>query len=204
MSKIGDQGSGIGDREDHLDLAIDRAVREMLDVEPPPGLRGRVLDGIELSSNSVVSTVRRKVFWIAAPTFAAATIVLAVLAPWRTAPRVMPARPTIARVQPPPVVVPPPPSPKIAEPSRQPTTRTIPPPAARQPASRGIDEGFIVATVALDEDADTVIDPLAPIAPIVAAGTHPAGIAPKENAISPMAPIAQLHIPPFSPPERRN
>ena len=30
-----------------LDAAIDRAVREMLDVEPPAGLRGRVLDRIE-------------------------------------------------------------------------------------------------------------------------------------------------------------
>src|SRR5258705_9267632 len=92
-------------RDARFDRAIDRAVREMLDVEPPPGLRGRVLDRIDaLSTNSVASAsdpvasagdsvvsagdsvasaFRRKFGWIAVPVAAAAVIVLAVLAPWR-------------------------------------------------------------------------------------------------------------------------
>ena len=40
------------DRDDRLDAAIDRAVREMLDVEPPSGLRGRVLDRLDAISPS--------------------------------------------------------------------------------------------------------------------------------------------------------
>jgi hypothetical protein len=61
-----------------LDTAIDRAVREMLDVEPPPGLRGRVLDGIE--------SPRRGFgwLWVAGPLAAAAILILAVLLPWRS------------------------------------------------------------------------------------------------------------------------
>ena len=39
--------SDVEGRGARFDEAIDRAVREMLDVEPPAGLRGRVLDRIE-------------------------------------------------------------------------------------------------------------------------------------------------------------
>jgi hypothetical protein len=78
-----------------LDLAIARAVRGMLDVEPPAGLRGRVLDRIEnpRSGNSVASAgdfvasaFGRKAPWILAPIAAAAVIVLAILLPWRSGP----------------------------------------------------------------------------------------------------------------------
>src|SRR6185436_5893100 len=71
-----------------FDEAIDRAVREMLDVEPPAGLRGRVLDRIDaLSTNPVASALRRntRIWWLAGPVAAAAVVVLAVMAPWRSA-----------------------------------------------------------------------------------------------------------------------
>ena len=58
-TEIGDRGSGIGseiaDRRSARS-AIDRAVREMLDVEPPAGLRGRVLDRIERPSRGSAFT----------------------------------------------------------------------------------------------------------------------------------------------------
>ena len=41
-----------------LDREIDRAVREMLDVEPPAGLRARVMQRIE--ERHVASAFRRK------------------------------------------------------------------------------------------------------------------------------------------------
>jgi hypothetical protein len=63
-------------KHDRLDDAIDRAVREMLDVEPPSGLRGRVLDRIENAGTRGWSWI-----WIAAPVAAAAILVLAVLTP---------------------------------------------------------------------------------------------------------------------------
>jgi hypothetical protein len=59
-----------------FDEAIDRAVREMLDVEPPAGLRGRVLDRIETTRSPGWSWI-----WVAAPLGAAAILVLAVLMP---------------------------------------------------------------------------------------------------------------------------
>jgi hypothetical protein len=63
-----------------FDEAIDRVVREMLDVEPPAGLRGRVMQRID---DPVASAFRRKAAWLVAPLAAAAVIILAVLAPWR-------------------------------------------------------------------------------------------------------------------------
>ena len=71
--------------EGGFDTAIDRAVREMLDVEPPTGLRGRVMDRIESPRRGIAWT------WLAAPVAAAAIIVVAVMAPWRDA---APGRPT--------------------------------------------------------------------------------------------------------------
>lgn len=78
MSSDGGRRPEAGGR-DRFDAAIDLAVREMVDVEPPAGLRGRVMDRIDGSKES-----RRKAAWMAAPLAAAAVIVLAVLVPWRT------------------------------------------------------------------------------------------------------------------------
>jgi hypothetical protein len=182
-----------------LDKAIDRAVREMLDVEPPAGLRGRVLDRIKQPRRGIGW------MWIAAPVAAAAVIILAVLAPWRQpAPRVVaPSSPSIATVDLPPTV------PPVTAPASQdsPKTVTIPTghatPPGRQPASGRAPERIVVAAVLPAADA-SAIDPLSPIAPITVAPARPADIAPKEIAISPLAPIAELQIAPLSPPERRD
>ena len=83
MSEVGGRRSGIGGRGSEvggrdLDAAIDRAVREMLDVEPPAGLRGRVIDRIESPRRGLTW------IWIATPIAAAAILVLAVLLPSKT------------------------------------------------------------------------------------------------------------------------
>jgi hypothetical protein len=67
--------------KDRLDEAIDRAVREMLDVEPPAGLPGRVLDRIEDRRTSGWSWT-----WIAGPAAVAAVVIVifTVLAQWRS------------------------------------------------------------------------------------------------------------------------
>ena len=211
-SQVGDRGSRIGDWD--LDAAIDRAVREMLDVEAPADLRGRVLDRIDALSTSavfgtspVVSGFNRKLWWLAGPVAAAAVVVLAVFAPWRqTAPHVEPSvSPPIAAVNPVPVPAPPTshsPQPRTAPRSGSPVT-TVALPGPR-PLPRGIEDRLVVAAVAVDADHSTVIDPLAPLAPIAVAGTHPVDIAQKDIAISPLAPLAELQIAPLSPPDRRN
>jgi hypothetical protein len=193
----GDRGSGIGARDARLDVAIDRAVREMLDVEPPAGLRGRVLDRVDaLSTNSVVSAFRRNV-WIALPVAAAALLVLAVLVPGRHAapPIATPAAPSMANAETP-HVMPPAVLPKTSE---APRTVSIP-----RPAPRRIEDRIVVATVAATDDVSSQIDPLAPIVPIAVAASQPRDIAPKQIAISPLTSITELQIAPLSPPDRRN
>ena len=121
-----------------LDVAIDRAVREMLDVEPPAGLRGRVLDRI---SNVLASAFRRKA-WLLAPIAAAAVIVLAVMLPWRGAPRI--ANPSQGQAPAPRVVTTTSPSPQLTTPSSaappRPTAATpaLLPVVARRTGSRAI------------------------------------------------------------------
>jgi hypothetical protein len=69
--------SDVEGRGGRLDEAIDRAVREMLDVEPPAGLRGRVIDRI--------ASPRRALgwLWVAGTLAAAAILVVAILLPSR-------------------------------------------------------------------------------------------------------------------------
>jgi hypothetical protein len=73
-----------------LDRAIDDAVRQMLDVEPPMDLRRRVMARIETDPPvTFVSIFRRHLLWI--PAAAAAAVILAVV--WsqpRPAPRPLP------------------------------------------------------------------------------------------------------------------
>lgn len=175
-----------------LDMAIDRAVREMLDVEPPAGLRGRVLDRIE--------SPRRGFgwMWIAAP-LAAAMLILAVLAPWRQVapPVVTPGPPSVARAEQP-VTLPPTIAP-AAPPKTAESPKTIPVP---RPDAMG--ERLVVAGALPAADADSVIEPLGSIAPITVAAVRPASLPQTEIAISPLAPIAELQIAPLSPPDRRN
>jgi len=188
----------MSEHEDRFDAAIDRAVREMLDVEPPAGLRGRVLDGIERSPGSVASAFRRTIFWIAMPVAAAAILVLAVLLPSRPDPT--PVTPVakggpdhrLAVGQQEPQV-----SPEI-KPAVM-TARSV----TRPPAS-----GQAVAAVAPDAaDADVVwIDALAPPAAMEVAAIEPArGSAIPSIDLAP-AQIPALEIRPISdtPRERRN
>jgi hypothetical protein len=103
----------------------------MLDVEPPPGLRGRVMDRIELNDpvasavsphGLVASAFRRKGAWIFVPVAAAAVVILAVTAPWRdAAPASVAPPPVVARTQPARVIPPAVPTP-VVRPATRPTT----------------------------------------------------------------------------------
>src|SRR5947207_14159444 len=94
MSEVGGRRPEVGGREDHLDLAIDRAVREMLDVEPPDGLRGRVLERIDSPRGGVPW------IWIATPVAVAAILVLALVLPSKTPRPVVNPATTVATAQP--------------------------------------------------------------------------------------------------------
>src|SRR3954451_15887389 len=91
-------------RETRIDRAIDRAVREMVQIDPPAGLRRRVLARLN------DSTERRGYFL---PRYAFAAIAIAVLAVAvtsmreRIVPPAPPTAPVIATVAPAPLIEPP-------------------------------------------------------------------------------------------------
>jgi hypothetical protein len=179
-----------------LDVAIDRAVREMLDIEPRADLRGRVLDRI--SKVPAGSRFRRK-GWILAPIAAAAVILLAVMLPWRS-PRIAnpSSRPQVA----PQVVGTTPPS--VAQrtvPSATPRTRpagtsSTSVAVARSPRSPGIraalsDGEPIAQTTA---DVRTQVAALdGPLPLVIQQLTGPASAAMKSIEVAPMR-VAALEV----------
>jgi len=196
-----------------FDVAIDRAVREMLDIEQPAGLRGRVLRQIEnpLSTRTqgtrheVASTFRWKIFF---PLAVAAVLILAVLAPWRTqtpAP-IVSAPPQVAAVTPPVSTRPPAPQPK------PPTSASIPP----RPQSGSIpasparvvtlapDRRVVAAVYTPPEPVGDALEPLGTITPIQMTPIADQRYAPAEIAVRPLNPITDVQIAPLTPPERRN
>jgi hypothetical protein len=125
MSDTRGASGGGRDADDRVDVAIDRAVREMLDVEQPAGFGARVqrrIEGPVSTGGWVGSTSRWKILL---PVAAAAILILAIVAPWRAG---APAPGTIA--QPPTAAVAPP---TVARPAPAATTeplRRTPPPSA--------------------------------------------------------------------------
>jgi hypothetical protein len=196
-SGIGERGSGIGDRESALDRAIDRTVREMLDVQQPAGFRSRVFERIEFQDR-VASTFRWKIHHLLLPIAAAAVLILAVFAPWRAgAPAVLPSAPQAARVETLPATTPVPaaiPRPPVNDTPPEPSPRT------RVAGSRArviAQDRVVAATVAPPEDG-VAIAPLEEINPIQVPGVAVSAIAPRTVVVTPLAPLAQLEIAPLS------
>jgi hypothetical protein len=175
-------------KTERLDIAIDRAVREMLDVEPPAGLRGRAIARIERPRRSVGW------MWIAAPVAAAAVIVLAVLAPWRDATPVAP--PSIAKVVPAVII------PLVASKTPE-SPKTISIPLPFSPAPRRAEHMVVAASVQANDTSDEIA-PLSPIALLNVSSVRPANITQTEIGVGPLAPITELQVAPLSPPDRRN
>jgi len=201
MTENGSRKPEAGSR---LDVAIDRAVREMLDVEQPAGLRGRVLQRIEGadSRSGVASTFRWRFVWIAAPVAAAAILILALL-PTR---RAEPTRPTTV-VQVGPVKTPPAGAPVVEPDPTPPAIVKAPRLVARshRPAVATAPDRAIAATTFLaPEEGTTTIASLEAIDPIQVAPIAEHRTAPAEIVVRPLTEITEVQIAPLSPPERRN
>ncbi len=189
-----------------FDAAIDRAVREVLDVEPRADLRERVLRRIEAGGGSsalVASAFRRKILWSVVPLAAAAVLIVALLpskapvSPPDTA-RVTgietpgtPANPSSASVSTPRAA-------RASAPSRAVRSRR----AARTP--HAAERVVIAATVDPATGAMSHIAPLETITPIEVAPMAQHVIAPAEIAVRPLDPIAEVQVAPLNPPARRN
>ena len=175
-----------------FDREIDRAVDAMLDGEPSPALRARVI--------AHLGPARRqwRVMWLVAP-LAAAAIVLAVLTPWRPveAPAPIVARaadvplPSAAVARPAPVV----PVAPAVEP------RTVPRVAAvHVPEPRRESQTVAAASLALpDTSADQAIAPLKSMDAIAPRPIAPEAFAPASIAVAPLTPITTLQIAPLNP-----
>ena len=116
-----------------LDVAIDRAVREMLDVEPPAGLRGRVMERISVASAFGRKPRFQRKAWALLPIAAATVIVLAVMIPWHRDTRLVNLSPGPAPA-PRGVTTARPPAPGPTAPSSAPLAMS--PPSGATPASR--------------------------------------------------------------------
>ena len=211
MSEIGGRRTDDGGR-DRLDLAIDRAVREMLDVEQAPGFRARVLDRLPASGSA------RPAFGFRLPALglavAAAIVILTVLLPRERVQPQSPAPITSVANQPSSSAPeagrgkletgsgkPEAGGRKLEAGSRKPAT------GSRQPAagSRQPEAGRLVAATTTDRAGATIeIDPLRRLEPIEVAPLTQSSIAPAEIAMRPLSTISELQIAPLNPPDRRN
>ena len=212
---------------DRIDLAIDHAVREILDVEQPAGVRYRVLRRIAspvasapvhwspvasaaahpspvasapAHSSPVGSAFRRKFFWLGAPLAAAAAIVLAVLLSRGTE---RPEAPVTVATS----------APRATRAVKSPVTSapaTVPATTVERRnvvgrARRSIDR-TVVAAATFDraQAADTEIAPLNEIDPIRVTELTESPIAPAPIAVRPLNPITALQVAPLTPPDGRN
>ena len=139
-----------------VDREIDRAVRSMLDVEPPADLRARVLASIQSNEPR-----RRWVSW-AIPLASAAAVILIVSVfprlPHDRSPKIIPGR-DIQLSSP------------VARGGGQPSLIVTAPPV--QPVGRSVPQRARVHATSLEEPAETGIDALAAPAPL-SVGTLPA------------------------------
>jgi len=181
---------------DKLDRAIDRAVREMLDVEPRADLRARVVRRIEAGAGKGGSRTAPTLSWILVPFAAAALIALAVFVARRSEPVVL--SPVVADA--PDVNLPAATRPDL--PSAIETPVGQPPATARDARATGpAGARGAVATVA--DDASVRLAPLNTITPIAVAPIEQDTIAPAEIAVRPLNTVAEIQIAPLTPPDRR-
>jgi hypothetical protein len=187
--------------EQHLDSAIDRAVREMMNVDTDPAFRARVLARLDDPAPHRVSWMS-----LAAIATGAAAVVLAFFLLWTPASR-EPVQ-TVAEVEPPPAA-----APAVSQP-QSPASASLPPPqASERPTSRrtiraprpstnvtqSLARGAVIAAAVADDDPDAPIDAQHQIDPIAIAPLDRTPIAPPAIVVAPLTPITELRIAPLSP-----
>ena len=204
-----------------FDKAIDGAVRELLDVEPPDGLRQRVIERLPAFAKAPAgkpasgsqlpaadfrlpaSGFRLPARWRVASSFswkvllpvaAAAVLVLGVFLT-RSTPR-QPETTTVSVQQPP--VTPPAsrPSPQVRPERPEPGPRAVA--VVRRHAQ--VIEGALYVPAAASGD----MEPLQSLTPIQVARVAQRPMTQADIAIAPLNPIADLEIAPLNPPDRRN
>jgi hypothetical protein len=176
-----------------LDLAIDRAVREILDVEPPAGLRGRVLRRIESREGAAASAFARRAAWFGLPLAAAAALILLLRSP-SPAPPNSTGPVSVARVERP--------QPASVAPIAVDAPRASRVRPTRLPPRQ--DRIVVAASYPPAESAGSALAPLESITPIQVAPIAQHRVATEDIAVRPLNPITDVQIAPLTPPDRRN
>ena len=197
-----------------LDKAIDRAVRDMLDIEPRAGFQARVMRRVAnpdrhlASDEQVASGFSRKILWLGVPAALAASLTLALLLPSRSTERTQPA-PATARVEvPPTAAIAPTVTPPAAEPGSAARSRAVDRPRTAQ--SRPVRSAAapapdrMVAAAAIAPENGVEIEPLDAVDPIQPPAIGTGTIAHREVVVAPLRQVAQLQIAPLSAPDGRN
>lgn len=177
--------------EREIDTAIDRAVRDLMNVDTDAAFRARVTARLQRPARRLLLLPR-----LAAAALTVAAVAAAVIWMRPSAPGAPVSAPkTEARG---PVAVAPP----QTEPARSnrgavlPTTAALSPARART-AAEAIPRGAVVATV---EDAlASTIAPLTSLDPIDVEPISQVSIAPSEIAVAPLTPISEMQISPLDP-----
>jgi hypothetical protein len=187
-----------------FDKQIDRAVRGMLDVEPPAHLRARVMAKLPAAGSRLPALGSRlpalgfrlpAAGWALA---AAAIVVLAIFVARRSGPVPQPAvvvkavdrylAPEAAR-----------------QPAGIPVVRTRPAPAVeRSAAPREKNTGIVAAAFTADDHETMQIAPLATITAISVTPITQSAIAPADMAVRPLNTITEIQIAPLTPADRRD
>jgi hypothetical protein len=191
--------------DEQLDDAIDRAVREMMDVDPPAGLRARVLARLDAPGHP----------WRPARLLAGAAAVaialLALLQPWRQAPEPEPRLataspgqpPAVAPQQPPQPAPPPSVQPGPATPRRSPGGVTRPATSdSRERLRTRLDDEIVAANAPVEPDAGPM--PLAPLPGIDVGRIAPEHLETAAVSLSPLPSPRWLQIDPLPTPGGQN
>jgi hypothetical protein len=184
----GGRRSEVGDR---FDAAIDRAVREMLDVEPGADFRARVIARLPAAGARLPAAGSRVPAFgfrrFAALAAAVALIVLGVLLARRAE---APAKPRVVAAD----QILPSPQPGPQDVAAVPTAPRSAPVRSTVAAASYVDPG----------GSEPGIEPLNSIGPIEVASIAPPSITPDPIGVRPLDPITEMQIAPLNPPDRRD
>lgn len=179
--------------EREIDTAIDRAVRDFMDVDTDPAFRARVTARLQRPAHRAL-TPRLTVA-------AVATVALALALLWlRTTPPAPTTQGNVAGAE---RAISPPPPVAGSNPKARSTVRMGgPQPSARRAPEPSIPRGTVVA--ALVEMPFTSIAPLTAIEPISVEPIANTPITPPEIVVAPLSAIAEVQISPLEPRTARN
>lgn len=183
--------------EPELDTAIDRAVRDLMNVDADSAFRARVAARLQKPARRMLS--------LRLMTAVATAVALIIAMAWlRRAPGPTAPAPTAARVERPAPVAPP--GPEARQVREQPVLSTTDGPRVRHTAVPAIaapaPPGMLSAAVA--ESPTSVLAPLTAIDPIDVEPLADTSIAPAAIVIAPLEPIAEVQISPLDPRPARN